>query len=129
MDTLEQLIEAVETGFEQLKDLEPGSESYEKHVNALTKLIGMGVEIEKTDMNAEEQTKSREAEIELKKQQLEVEKRDKFINNCISAGKVISGIGLSVWGTLKILKFEETGSITTNPGRKYVDSLFTFLRR
>ena len=51
------------------------------------------------------------------------DRRDHNVKNCLTAVSVVGGMALTVWGTLKSLKFEETGSVTTIIGRGFVNKL------
>lgn len=71
-----------------------------------------------------EQINSRETDLRLREKQLEIEKRDQHIKNLISIGVSVAGYLLTYWGTNKTLKFEETGTVTTNAGRGFLNKLF-----
>ena len=54
----------------------------------------------------------------------EEEKKDRKWKNGISVAGIVVPIVVTVWGTLKTLKFEETGTVTTNAGRSFMNRLF-----
>ena len=72
----------------------------------------------------EEQKLSRESDTFYKNTQLADERKSRFVSNCITVGGIILNVGLTIWGTRKTLKFEETGSITTTAGRNFMSKLF-----
>ena len=117
------LMDAIETDFEELNKMEVGTDKYEKTINGLTKLVDRAIEMEKFDSEFEDKKNQLKADEKLKQVQMEEEKKDRLIRNCISvAGIVIPSI-LTVWGTLKSLKFEEEGTVTTLVGRGFINKL------
>ena len=118
------LHERIQEGFEELEKMEVGSDEYKQTVDELTKLIDRAIEMEKVDLEATENTESREADNELKRKQLISECIDMIVKNGLTAISVIGGFILTVWGTNKCLKFEETGTVTTIPGRGFINKLF-----
>lgn len=115
-----------------LSKMEVGSEEYEKTVNGLTKLVDRlnemeKVEMEKTNSNIENECKIEEQD--LKRQQLEDDKKDRLIRNGLTGVSVIGGLAVTVWGTLKTFKFEETGTITSQAGRQFINKAINFLKK
>lgn len=115
-----------------LSKMEVGSEEYEKTVNGLTKLVDRlnemeKVEMEKTNSNVENECKIEEQD--LKRQQLEDEKKDRLIRNGLTGVSVIGGLAVTVWGTLKTFKFEETGTITSQAGRQFINKAINFFKK
>lgn len=115
-----------------LSKMQVGSEEYEKTVNGLTKLVDRlneieKVEMEKTNSNVENECKIEEQD--LKRQQLEDDKKDRLIRNGLTGVSVIGGLAVTVWGTLKTFKFEETGTITSQAGRQFINKAINFLKK
>ena len=115
-----------------LSKMEVGSEDYEKTVNGLTKLVDRlnemeKIEMEKTNSNVENECKIEEQD--LKRQQLEDDKKDRLIRNGLTGVSVIGGLAVTVWGTLKTFKFEETGTITSQAGRQFINKAINFLKK
>ena len=52
------------------------------------------------------------------------DRKKSIIQNIIDVGTLVTTVGLTVWGTFKTLKFEETGTVTTNAGRNFINKLF-----
>lgn len=109
-----------EEGLEILKDLKPGTESYDNAVSSVVKLVDREIELEKIQSEHELKLKEHETTI----QQLSDEKRDRSIKNGITIGTFIGGVVLTVWGSLKSWKFEETGTVVSGPGREFMKKLF-----
>lgn len=118
------LHEGIEDGFNELKKVQVGSELYKTTVDGLTKLVDRAIELEKLEADVQNKVDDREAENELKLKQMKEERQDRIVKNGLTAVSVFGGIGLTVWGALKSWKFEETGTITSGPGREFMKKLF-----
>lgn len=120
----EQLLhDEIEDEFKCLKDLEVGTEQYKVTVDGLVKLVDRAIEIDKLNLEAEEKSKNRKNDKEFKQQQMEDEKKDRLIRNCISAAGIIIPSLLTIWGTFKTFKFEQEGTVTTIMGRGFINKL------
>ena len=117
------LHEEIESEFECLDSLEVGTEQYKVTVDGIAKLVDRAIEIDKLNLEAEEKAKNREKDSEFKQQQIEEEKKDRLIRNCISAAGVVIPSLLTIWGTLKTFKFEQEGTVTTIIGRGFINKL------
>ena len=109
------LKEEIQSEFETLKTVNTGSEEYKATVDGLTKLVDRAIEIEK--FNAEREDN------DLKREQMKDEKIDRWVKNGLTFVSVAVPAALTVWGTYKTLKFEETGTITTMMGRGFINKL------
>lgn len=116
--------------FKQLKGIEVGTDEFKTTVDGLTKLVDRAIEIEKIDLEAEERSKKNEEakalaefEKELKLKQMEDERIDRLIRNCIAVAGIVLPLGVTIWGTLKSFKFEEEGTVTTIMGRGFINKL------
>ena len=103
--------------------MEIGSEEYKKAVDSVTKLVEKAIEIDKFNNDCVVSEKTREFEEELKVAQVVGEQRDRLIKNILTGCGIAVPAGLTIWGTLKSLKFEETGTITTAIGRGFINKL------
>jgi hypothetical protein len=112
MNVEELLHDEIKQEFDRLKEMEVGTDTYKTTVDGLTKLVDRAIEIDKVNIDHEQNEKAREDE-----------KKDRFIRN------VLTGLGIAVptittiWGTLKSFKFEETGTVTTIMGRGFINKL------
>ena len=118
------LHEEIESEFKELKKLEAGSEKYKVAVDGLTKLVDRAIEIDKLNDSAEDRREARDADMEIKQQQLHEDAKDRKVRNGIAVAGIIIPTAVTIWGTLKSLKFEETGTITTNAGRNFISRIF-----
>ena len=107
-----------------LNTLELGSDKYKVTTEGIVKLMGRAIEMDKLGKELDERQKNRNEDLELKYRQIDAEIRDRKIKNVITV--VISGVGtiVTIWGTLKTLKFEEVGTVTTMAGRNFINNLF-----
>ena len=118
----------IEKGFEEeirseldsLRAMELGSESYKVAVDGVTKLVDRTIEMEK--FKAEREDKANE-EDRLAKQMKE-ERIDRWVKNGIAVAGILLPIGVTIWGAKASFKFEETGTITSQPGRHFISNLF-----
>ena len=118
------LHEEIQNEFEELKKIEVGSDKYRTAVDGLTKLMDRAIEIDKLNAGAEERLDARNIDAELRQEQLEADVKDRKVRNAISLAGIIIPTAVTIWGTLKSLKFEETGTITTNAGRNFINRIF-----
>lgn len=118
--TLEMLDEEIQAGLEAMDGIEGVNiQEYGDAVNNVTKLMDRQIEMKK--LVIEETKLEHEKEIESKK--MKSENIDRWVKNGLGAIGTIGGIVLTVWGTKKTFQFEETGSITSSAGRKFIDRL------
>lgn len=118
------LHEEIQSEFEELKTLEVGSDKYKTTVDGLTKLMDRAIEIDKLNVGAEERRDARDIDAELKQEQLEADIKDRKVRNTISVLGIVIPTAVTIWGTLKSLKFEESGTLTTNAGRNFINRIF-----
>ena len=152
-DTLTLLEEQVEKLIEELESYDVGTDEYKNRLDAITKLTDRIRDLKKIEVEAEaehsklvidenlrqeqfekelefkkeqlkEQIEARKNEEVFKQKQVKIDRNLRWIQNGITIGLGMLSIGVSIWGTNKTLKFEETGTITTNAGRNWINSLF-----
>ena len=118
------LHEEIQSEFEELKKIEVGSDKYKTAVDGLTKLMDRAIEIDKLNVGVEDRRDTRDVDAELKQEQLEADVKDRKVRNAISLAGIVIPTAVTIWGTLKSLKFEETGTVTTNAGRNFINRIF-----
>lgn len=134
------LDEEIQSELEKLGGLKMGSEEYKTTVDGITKLLDRVIDVEKLERDAtakngdreierskvngelSEKAKSREIE-EKKLEQIANEKNDQIFKNAIAIAGIVVPSLITIWGTFKTLKFEETGTVTTIMGRGFVNKL------
>ena len=121
---IEKLLHAeIEQRLEHLGDMEAGSDEYKAAVDSVTKLVDRAIEIDKFNNDCVVSEKTREFEEQLKITQAVSEQRDRLIKNILTGAGIAVPSLLTVWGTLKSLKFEETGTITSAIGRGFINKI------
>ena len=133
MDPKEQMVKEIGSLITELENTTAGSDEYKKISDDLTKLLGKFNDMNRTDLEYwdKQDTREKDYEIrmkdhELREKQLMEEKLDHRVKNGLTAVSIFGGLALTIWGTVISLKFEETGSITTDPGREFIKKLFNW---
>lgn len=119
------LYDAIGDHYEELSELKLGTEERKAAFNELDRLMDKAIELEKIEVESRDKAAARESEELLKKQQMEDEKKDRVVKNTISVAGIVISTGATIWGVLKSLKFEETGTVTTMAGRNFIQRLFS----
>lgn len=117
------LHEEIQDEFKELKSMQLGSDEYKTTVDGLTKLVDRAIKIDELNINAQDKI-YKENELDLKQQQIEEERKDRKVRNGITVASIVIPTVVTIWGTLKTLKFEEVGTVTTNAGRNFMNRLF-----
>lgn len=114
---------------DQMKDLhkmEVGTEQYSTAVNGVTKLADKIIDLEKIEIEREERIKDRDTEIELKSQQMEIDKRDKRNQNLVNVVKIavptVAGFAMGIIS----MKWEKLETITSTAGRQALKDIIRF---
>ena len=126
MDIDDLLLEEIEQEFNDLKDIEMGTEKYKASVDGLAKLVDRAIDLRKIDADRndkESELDIRSKDLELREQRDKYDKIDQLIRNGISIAGIVIPTVVTIWGTLKTFQFEEEGSITTNIGRGFINKL------
>lgn len=108
---------------ENLGKVQLGSDEHKIAADALTKLLDKSIEMNKLDLEYQERYEAREAENELKQKQIADEKKDRAVKNVMTGVSIIGGFALTIWGTCKTLKFEETGVLTSLVSKGFIQKL------
>ena len=117
------LREEIKNDFDYLKNVPKGSQEYESAVNGLVKLMDRAIDIEKSNKEAKIKEKYQEIDMNLRLEQLRDERIDRWVRNGIAVAGIVIPVGVTIWGTLVTLKFEEEGSVTTIMGRGFTNKL------
>ena len=115
------LLDEIGEEFEDLKNLETGSEEYKVAVDGLTKLVDRAIEMEKFQIEIQEKAATREIENDLKLKQMEEERKDRLVKNIIAAAGITIPAGVTIWGALKSWEFEKEGTVTSTMGRLFMN--------
>lgn len=114
----------LEDRLDQLSGMKGGSEEYKVTVDGIAKIFDKKLESEKQNSESERIAKQQEFENQLKLKQMKDERIERIVKHGLTIAGLLSSVGLTVWGTHKTLKFEETGTVTTSAGRNFIKNLF-----
>lgn len=109
------LRDEIKEELEILNKMGPGCDAHKLATEDVVKLMDRMIEIEKSETERKE--------YELKLAQMEEDKKDRLIKNCIAIAGIVIPVGVTIWGTLKSFKFETEGTITTIMGRGFINKL------
>ena len=113
----------IQSEIEALKDCEVGTDEYKSTIDGVTKLLDRKIEMDRITIEDEFKIATQADEYNLKLKEMEYERKDRLIKNSLTALSIVTGVGLTVWGTIKSLKFEEDGTVTTIMGRGFINKL------
>lgn len=113
----------IKSELEALKEIELGTDTYKTTVDGVTKLVDRAIEMEKLGIESQEKVDAREVEIELKRQEIDEDRKDRLVKNVIAVLTVAASTAVTVWGTVKSIEFEKEGTITTIMGRGFIQKL------
>lgn len=117
------LTKEIESELVTLEDMELGSDECKVAIDGVTQLIGKLNEMDKLEYEYQDRFESRKTEKELKTRELKDERNDRIVKNIITVVTFAGGVALTVWGTYKTFKFEETGTVTSIIGRGFINKL------
>ena len=119
------LKERIEHDFEQLKEMEVTSDEYKATADELVKLLDRNIEIKKVNNDIHDKTESRKVDAELKREELETNKKDQWIKNGLTAAGIVLPLTVTIWGVFKTFEFEREGVVTTIMGRSFINKLMS----
>ena len=122
----EKLDEEIQSLLDNLGGLNKGSNEYQAVLDDVSKLIDKRNDIDKLDLEQAKyklSEKSEEYKVDKDKELNEYNKKNQIISHAISIGTIVIPVLVTVWGTYKTLKFEETGTVTTIMGRGFINKL------
>lgn len=91
-------------------------------------VMKMELEKELTEMKLKHDKELADMKMEQEREEnarkLKSENIDRAVKNAVGFVGTVGTIAVTVWGTCKYLKFEETGTVTSVIGRNFVNKLF-----
>lgn len=111
---------ATEDGFNELDKMEVGSEKYISTAKVLNDMSDRIIKIEEHETEVENQKNDEK----LRLKQMKQEQIDRYVKHGLTAVSIIGGLVLTVWGAKASWRFEETGTVTSTAGRKFINNLF-----
>ena len=121
----DEIVEALQ----ELNKMEVGTDTYKIAVDGLTKLIDREIEIRKLEQERQEAVERREHDAELKKMELKAESNDRLRKDILTGLGIAVPAGCGIWAFIKSMKFEETGTITTDGGKAALKGLLGFFTK
>ena len=106
------LHEEIRYELEKLRGMEVGTDEHKTAVDGVTKLMDRAIEIDKINV---EHAHNAEARAD--------ERKDRIARHTLTALGIAVPTATAVWGTLKSLRFETTGTVTTIFGRGWLNKL------
>lgn len=129
MDQIKTMLEdEIRNELEDFGKMKLGSDEYKETSDVLIKLIDRHIDLEKVENERKNAIESREIETNLKLAQMEDDRKDRKVKNGIAIFGIVVPLGVTIWGTLKSFKFEETGSVSTIMGRGFIQKLLPKLK-
>lgn len=122
--SIDNLLEVeIEEKLNKISEMEPGTDEYKLAVDSVTKLLDRTIEMNKISVDRKERKEIREEEAKSKLESEKVENKKYLVDKILAALSIGIPALLTVWGTKKSFKFEETGTITTIMGRGFINKL------
>lgn len=124
MDYMALLDDVIVNELKNLKDTKGETDEYKATVECVTKLMDRSIEIKKLTFDQTNKLSRQVIDDKAKVKQDEEDRKDRLIKNCISVAGIVIPALITIWGTLKSLKFEQDGTVTSMAGRAFVSRLF-----
>ena len=124
MDYMALLDDVIVNELKNLKDTKGETDEYKTTVECVTKLMDRSIEIKKLTFDQTNKLSRQVIDDKAKVKQDEEDRKDRLIKNCISVAGIVIPALITIWGTLKSLKFEQDGTVTSMAGRAFVSRLF-----
>lgn len=116
--------EEIKRQFDELSELEVGSDDYKAVEECLTKLADRAIEMEKVQMDANEKVADRMMRNGNEFDKRQDEKTDRVVQYCLRGAEIAIPVALTIWGTVTTLKYDKEGVLpTTLMGRGFINKL------
>jgi hypothetical protein len=122
------LTEEIMDEVKELNKMQVGTEEYRHAVEGISKLADKAIELERLEQEHKDKVESRNLENDLKLMQMAEDRKDRRVKNGLTAAGIVLPLGATIWGVLKSLKFEETGSVSSIVGRDLIKKLLPRLK-
>lgn len=108
MTVKELYCDSITDNYERMKKMDKNSDEYTSMLDATLKMTDRYVEFEKIEADVKRQKHEKLIEI---------------VKNGTVIGTTVMTLGVTIWGTIKSLKFEVDGTVTTPIGRGFINKL------
>ena len=109
--------------FEAMDGIEFAGEQHKLAVDSVSRLLDKYNDMERMELEYQDKAAARDIEHELELKKIDDERKDRNIKNGLTLASILSGAGLTIWGTIKSINFEKEGTITTIMGRGFIQKL------
>lgn len=120
------LIEEFNDELENLRKIDLGTETYKATVDGVCKLADRITEIEKIEQAGKLEESKLKDENYFRTEQMNIDKRDRFVKNCIAAATGIGGLIGAIGIAFASMNFEKEGTFTSEAGRNAIRQLLRF---
>lgn len=116
--------EEITRRFEELREMQVGSDEYKAAVDGLTKLADRAIEMEKVQLDANEKVADRMMRNGNEFSKREDDQKDRIVQYCLRGVEIALPTALAIWGTVTTLKYDKEGVLpTTLMGRGFINKL------
>ena len=117
------LDEEIRDEIESLGKQAIGSKEFTSNLVGVTKLLEKKIELERLEAEYNDRALAREAEVELKIQQMKDDRRDRNLKHALTFITFAGSSALSVLGLIASTNFERYGTLTTKGGQNSIANL------
>ena len=126
MDLKMKLTDEFESQMDELRNLEVGSDQYKVAVDGVTKLADRIIEIEKQEVEFEMRDKDREIDEYFKSQQAETDKKDRKNRTVVEMLKIgVPTVAAFAMGIIS-MKWEKLDTLTSTAGKSSLRDILRF---
>lgn len=112
----------------EIHKMEVGSEQSKIAINGVGMLVDKVNDMDKIELERQKVEMENE-KMEIERQRVENEKRDRSVKNKITIATAATGAGITVGMGLLAYVYEERGTISSKPGRSFVDRALNYFFR
>ena len=113
---------------EYLSELDPGKdkELYRTQMNRLTDIEKQLTELERTELQVESDAANHDIEEQIKRDQMELDRKDRKAKNRIEVGKFVLPVAAAVGMGLFSMKWEKIDTLTSTAGKSSLRDVLKF---
>lgn len=120
----EKLNEEIARQFDELSELEVGSDDYKAAEECLTKLTDRAIEMEKIRIDEADKAKDRIMRDDAECNKRKDDRKDRIVQYCLRGVEMTLPVIVAIWGTKVTLKYDKEGVLpTTLMGKGFINKL------
>lgn len=124
MEMMTTLMEEIEQLRSDLAGMDASSKEYAAKASRLDSLMSKVIDMEKFNSEQDMKAQALNMDAELKREQMNEDKKSKWIGYGLQALGIGLPLVVTIWGTNKTIKFEQEGTVTTFAGKNFFNNLF-----